>query len=595
MRKQKRLRFSHEYYFNRKRPFRTFYHFFDHEQKNMCAAIVFFLIKHAPVWALPVVTGNIINALASSGSTPGNEAFYIHAIALNLSVMALLIFQNIPTHTLFIYFLAKSVRGIEAGLRLSIVRRIQQMSVSFHDRVNSGAIQSKVLRDVESVRNLIMLALNAFLPALVSFIVAFAITLDRQPLIALVYLAAIPLSLVLMRLFRGKMRETNSVLRQDMEQMTEDVTEMIQMIPVTKAHGLEEIEIEKLEKKFSFVRTNGLKLDTVSAVFGAMNWVSFQFLQVVCLAFTVPFALAGRIGVGDVVLFQGLFNSVLGAVATILNVYPDVARGFEAINSIADILESPDIDDNEGKLLVSKIRGDISFEGVTFSYPGIELHAVSDLTLEIRKGQCVAFVGESGSGKSTVMQLVMGIRRPDSGIIRIDGIDMATLDLRTYRQHISVVPQAVVLFSGSVRENITYGLKSVSDEQVREAARMANAGEFIEKLPQGFDTRIGEHGSKLSGGQRQRIAIARALIRDPRVLIFDEATSALDVVSEKLVQDAIDLMVSGRTTFIVAHRLSTIRNADLVVVLSQGRIVEAGPYAELASRGGAFASLKALQ
>ncbi|HKL86719.1 MAG TPA: ABC transporter ATP-binding protein [Treponemataceae bacterium] len=582
-------------YFNRKKPLRTFYHFFDHEQKNMGLAMLCFLFKHSPVWILPLVTGNVINALTNAVTNPGNSGSYIHTIILNLVILSVLIFQNIPTHTLFIYLLAKSVRQIEALLRLSIVRRIQEMSISFHDRVNSGAIQSKVLRDVESVRNLIMLGMNALLPAFVSFIFAFTVTLTKQPFIALVYPIAIPIAIGLMVLFRGKMRETNSILRQDMEKMTEDVTEMIEMIPVTKAHGLEETQIKKLEEKFDFVRTHGLRLDTVSAAFGAMNWVAFQFLQVLCLAFTVPFALSGKIGVGDVVLFQGLFNSVLGAVATILNVYPDISRGVEAINSIGDILESSDIEENEGKKIISEISGKISFGQVTFSYPEITSHAIKSFDLEIASGESVAFVGESGSGKSTIMQLVMGLRQPNSGIVRVDGIDLTTVDRRSFRQHISVVPQNVILFSGTVRENISYGLSSVSETKILRAIEMANAREFIEKLPRGLDTAIGEKGSRLSGGQRQRIAIARALIRNPQILIFDEATSALDVASEKLVQEAIDAVRKDRTTLIVAHRLSTIKNVDTVVVLGQGMILEKGPYAELSSRGGEFSRLKSLQ
>ncbi len=586
--------YGHEFYFNREQPFRTFYHFFDHEQKNILLAGFLYLFKHSPVWAIPVVTGNVINALSSAAAASDLADKSVDSIIINLIVLTILVFQNILTHTLFIYFLARAVREIEASLRLSIVRKLQQLAVTFHDRTNSGAIQSKVLRDVESVRNLIMLGMNAFIPAVVSFIFAFTLTLVKQPIISLVYLAAIPLIILLMRLFRGRLQKTNNLLRRNMEEMSADITGMIEMLPVTKAHGLEETEINRLERKFAYIHTNGLKLDTEGAIFGSMNWVGFQFLQVLCLAATVPLAIKGRIGPGDVVLFQGLFNSVLGAVSTILNIYPEISRGLEAINSIGDILEAPDIEENEGKERVCSVKGDIEFRNITFSYPGTALHALTGINIRVECGQCAAFVGESGSGKSTMMQLIMGLRRAERGQVLVDGRDMAGLDLRTYRHFISVVPQEVVLFPGSIRENIGYGLKGVSDDRIREAAAMANALEFIEKLPQGFETPIGERGTRLSGGQRQRIAIARALIRDPRILILDEATSALDVVSEKLVQDAITSLIRGRTAFIVAHRLSTIRNADMVVVLEGGRIVESGSYAELAGRGGQFSRLRAM-
>ena len=193
------------------------------------------------------------------------------------------------------------------------------------------------------------------------------------------------------------------------------------------------------------------------------------------------------------------------------------------------------------------------------------------------------------------MQLILGLRHPQAGTVKVDATDLTTIDLRSYRRFISVVPQSVILFSGSIFQNIGYGLPQVTREQVTEAARLANALEFIEKLPDGFDTVIGESGMKLSGGQRQRIAIARALVRNPHILIFDEATSALDVISEKLVQDAIDTLIKGRTCFIVAHRLSTVRNVDRIFVLKDGRIIEEGSYDQLVNAGGEFAHLRSLQ
>ena len=236
----------------------------------------------------------------------------------------------------------------------------------------------------------------------------------------------------------------------------------------------------------------------------------------------------------------------------------------------------------------------IRFEQVSKTYPG-GFEALKNVSFRIKKGEMIFVAGHSGSGKSTVMQLVLGLRQPQAGTVTVDGIDLSTVDLRSYRQFISVVPQSVVLFSGSVLQNISYGLPHVTEAQVREAARLANALEFIEKLPDGFHTMLGESGARLSGGQRQRIAIARALIRDPHILIFDEATSALDVVSEKLVQEAIDTVIRGRTCFIVAHRLSTVRNVDRIFVLKDGRIIEEGSYDALVAAGGDFARLRALQ
>ncbi len=584
-----------EYYFNTKRPIGTLFRLFKTEKKNLAFSAVFFLIKNSPSWALPIITAYIINGVSAALQYPETKPQQIRGIITYLIVFAVLAVQNIGTHTVFIYFLAKSIRNIEAGMRLSIVRRLQQLSVAFHDKTATGVIQSKVLRDVEAIRNVIMIGMNIYLPAITSFLIAFVMTLKNAPVVSLLYAVCIPVVLIIMRVFRRRMNATNSALRRDMEKMTAEITEMIAMLPVTKAHGLEKAEEEKLEKEFRIVFKNGLHLDIVSALFGSTNWVAFQLLQIACLAVTVPFAFAGKIGTGDIILYQGFFNMVLNSVATVINMYPDIMRGIDAVRSVGEILESDEIERNEGKPEMRAIAGEVSFHNVSFSYPDASLHALNDLSFTVKAGESVAFVGESGSGKSTIMQLILGLRHPQAGTVKVDGTDLTTVDLRSYRRFISVVPQSVILFSGSIFQNIGYGLPQVTREQVTEAARLANALEFIEKLPDGFDTVIGESGMKLSGGQRQRVAIARALVRNPHILIFDEATSALDVISEKLVQDAIDTLIKGRTCFIVAHRLSTVRNVDRIFVLKDGRIIEEGSYDQLVNAGGEFAHLRSLQ
>ena len=241
------------------------------------------------------------------------------------------------------------------------------------------------------------------------------------------------------------------------------------------------------------------------------------------------------------------------------------------------------------------MEGVFDFADVGFHYKDSQNKVLDHLNLHVEKGETIALVGESGAGKSTILNMVTGFHMAGEGAVLLDGRDMSEIDLRTYRRYLSVVPQTTILFSGTIRENITYGCENVTDRELEEAVKAANLTEMAAALPQGLDTPVGEHGGKLSGGQRQRIAIARALIRNPRVIVLDEATSALDSISEKLIQEAVNNLAKGRTMFVVAHRLSTIRNADRIAVIANGNCVECGTYEELMERRGIFYQMKMIQ
>lgn len=252
--------------------------------------------------------------------------------------------------------------------------------------------------------------------------------------------------------------------------------------------------------------------------------------------FTAFLAIKGVIAIGDIVIYQSYFNSISGNAQTLVNIYPDLAKGLESVRSVSEIVLSDRIEDNRDKITLRHVHGSVSFENVSYRYPNSDSDTIKDFSLEVNPGDCIAIVGSSGSGKSTIMNMIIGFLQPTKGVMKIDGKPIGALNLASYRHFISVVPQNSILFKGTIKENITYGLYNVSDEELQRTIEYANITEFLDTLPDGLNTVVGEHGDKLSGGQKQRISIARALIRDPKILILDEATSALDNISEYHVQ-----------------------------------------------------------
>lgn len=584
------LRTRLESRYRNRSPFRTLWHLYAGHRGALALAVLFFVIKHSPVWVFPWFTAGIIYHVEHR-TADSAEWITVYAV-----VMGVLVLQNPVTHTVYTYFFSKANRSMQLSLRHALIVRLQHLSMSFHDEFAAGRLQSKVLRDVEAVENLSRQLVQNLLSGLIAVTFALSVAFSKDPRVALFFVGTVPLAVGLMHVFRKRMAARNSAFRQEVEAMSAQVAEMIEMIPVTRAHAAEQTEVEKLHRQLLAIRKRGQALDVNNEFFASSAWSTFQAFSLGCLLFTVYLCFQAKLTIADITLYQMFFAMIVGAVSGFLMVYPQVATGVESIRSIGEVLECPDLELNDGKRVVERVAGRITFQEVGYAYPGAARPAVAGFSLEVSAGECVAFVGESGSGKSTLMNLVIGFRRPTSGRILLDGVDMAELNMRSYRRHIAVVPQQTVLFSGTIRENITYGLRDVGEEAVRRVVEMANVAEFVAKLPEGLETRIGPHGGKLSGGQRQRIAIARALLRDPRVIILDEATSALDVVSERLVQEAIGRLIKGRTTLIVAHRLSTIRNADRIVVMGDGRMVEMGTPAELMElEMGAFRRLRELQ
>lgn len=569
--------------------FRTLALLYRTHKWRLLLSALFYAIKVSPTWILPIITANLINVAVAR---PDNA---YQLVVGNIIAAVITLALNIPFHMLHIKYFSIARRNVEAGLRGAMIRKLQQLSISFHKEMQSGRIQSKVMRDVEAVEALSSQIFNTFLDVFLSMSVTIAVVISKNLTVFFIFLITIPVAVLTMLPFKKSMRKHNHDFRKEIENTSSQVMDMVELVPITRAHALEDDEIHKLTKQVTSVAKSGYKLDLIQSLFGSVSWVIFNIFQVICLVCSVILAIEGEIGVGDISLYQTYFASLVGKVSGIVALLPIITKGAESIHSIGEILSSYDVEDYRGKTKLKKLRGKFEFKDISFHYADDNRQVLNGLNLSVEPGETIALVGESGSGKTTIVNMAIGFFRANSGELLIDGINADELDMHSYRQHIAIVPQNTILFSGTIRDNITYGRTSVSDKELNAAIKAANLKAVIDKLPDGLDTNIGEHGDKLSGGQRQRISIARAIIRRPDVIIFDEATSALDTVSEAEIQNAINNLTKKKTTFIVAHRLSTIKNADKIAVIKNGKCVEFGTYDELMKKKGEFYTFKTMQ
>ncbi len=553
------------------------------------AAVFFFFVKHCPVWVLPIVTANIINDV-----TTGNPNTYNDTLIQSL-IMVGLILLNIPMNYMYTRYKSLATRYAETGLRRALVKKLQQLSISYHTETQSGRLQSKIIRDVEAVETLSTQMLISTLNIALNVAIALTVTISKSLMVFVFFLLTTPVAAITMVFFRNIMKKRNYEFRHEMEETSAQVMEMVEMIPVTRAHALEEKEIDKMNMQLFTVAEKGYKLDVIQSVFGSVGWAVFQVFQIVCLAFTGILALRGNILAGDITLYQSYFATIVNQVSAFITLVPTIAKGIESVNSIGEVLLSDDIEENDGKKELHTVTGAFDFKNVKFQYHNTNIDVLKNLNLHVKAGETIALVGESGSGKTTILNLAIGFNLATQGDVLIDGNNMKEIDLRSYRKYLAVVPQTSILFSGTLRENITYGVENATEEMIWDVVKAANLMDLVESLPKGLDTDVGEHGGKLSGGQRQRVSIARALIRNPKVIILDEATSALDSISEKLIQEAVNNLTKNRTTFIVAHRLSTIRDADKIAVINDGKCVEYGTFDELMALKGEFYKMKNIQ
>lgn len=480
-------------------------------------------------------------------------------------------------------------------LRQEVFNKLLRMPVAYYDNNQSGRLISRVTYDVTQVTDAGFNVLTVSVKDGCTVIGLLATLLYYDWRLTLICFVLFPAVAFCIRLVSRRLRDLTRQSQLQMAQLTQVLSESVDCQRVVKVYGGQAYEAERFADAAQDIRHNAVKQTAASA----LNTGVTQLIIAVALASVLYYAALraqnNALSAGTFMAFLTGMSAMFAPVKRITNISQSLQRGLSAAESVFRFLDEPSEVDR-GTVRLARVRGELRYEHVQFRYDNAEQTVIKDFDLTIRAGETVALVGSSGSGKTTLVSLLPRFYHPTAGRILLDGVDLADITLDSLRGQIALVSQDVVLFNDTVAANIAYGrFGDATREQVIEAARQANALEFIEQLPGGFDCLIGENGTLLSGGQRQRLAIARALLKDAPILILDEATSALDNQSERLVQAALEHLMKNRTTIVIAHRLSTIENADRIVVMHQGEIAEIGSHAELIQHDGLYAKLHKMQ
>jgi len=492
--------------------------------------------------------------------------------------------------------IAKSMGGLMIEMRSRIFFRIQFLSFSYLDGQKTGRLLSKYAFDTQKIEGLLYAVLNQLLPNILMGLCILAILAWMNWFLLVVLLLAVPVYISAKIFFFNRIQRVNHENRLAQEKLTGTASEYMSALRLVRSFGEEDQAERELDHSSESFARSRIAQSYVNALFGTYVHVGMQLLTLIVIAGGAIMAIKGGITIGTLFAFLAGFGYILGPVHLFIGLSEPYFAAKEGYVSIKELIDSRYVEAWHGTRREPALRGDIVYENVSFHYPTApDKTVIRDLNLVIRPGEHIAFVGPSGSGKSTLANLLLGLYAPSAGRILLDGVPQAEWNMRWVRRQLAVVMQDSLLLSGSIGENIRFAKPSATEEEIQAAARLANAEEFILRLPEGYATAVGERGVALSGGQRQRIAIARAILRNPPVLILDEATSALDYESERLIQDALDRLSEGRTVITIAHRLSTIKSADRILVLRDGVIAEEGNYRALQAQGGLFAKMIASQ
>lgn len=561
---------------------------------------IFLVLSSTTAMMFPFLMGKLLGAETNESVNLQNGSGLIQSLD-NINAVVLLLFIVFAVQAIFSFFrIVLFTRVTESALRdlrLAAFRKLVSLPMDFYNKSKAGELSSRIATDINLLQETLNTTIAEFVRQFFTIIIGIAFLAYFSIKLALIMLAVIPVMAIVAVFFGRFIKKLSKKAQNEAASSNVVLEESLTGISVVKSFTNELFEIKKYKTLIDNIKSLQVKNGLWRGAFVSFIFF-FMFGSIIFVIWQgVIMVQNGEISFDHFASFI-LYTVFIGAsFGSLPNLYSKIQQSIGATENLMEILNEegePTLSDNVPSI---ELQGKVAFQNVFFSYPQrADIEVLKGLSFEANTGQTIALVGASGAGKSTISNLLMGYYAPTSGEILFDGKDISSYDISALRANIGVVPQEVILFGGSIAENIAYGKPGASEQEIIDAAKQANAWEFIEKFPEGLQTQVGDRGIQLSGGQRQRIAIARAVLKDPEILILDEATSALDSASEKLVQDALNRLMKNRTSFVIAHRLSTIRNADQILVLENGKIVEQGKHDELLTNSsGTYTNLHQMQ
>ncbi|HHR5781357.1 SAV1866 family putative multidrug efflux ABC transporter [Staphylococcus aureus] len=559
------------------------------------ATIIVGIIKFGIPMLIPLLIKYAIDGVINNHALTTDEKVHHLTIAIGIALFIFVIVRP-PIEFIRQYLAQWTSNKILYDIRKKLYNHLQALSARFYANNQVGQVISRVINDVEQTKDFILTGLMNIWLDCITIIIALSIMFFLDVKLTLAALFIFPFYILTVYVFFGRLRKLTRERSQALAEVQGFLHERVQGISVVKSFAIEDNEAKNFDKKNTNFLTRALKHTRWNAYsFAAINTVT-DIGPIIVIGVGAYLAISGSITVGTLAAFVGYLELLFGPLRRLVASFTTLTQSFASMDRVFQLIdEDYDIKNGVGAQPIEITQGRIDIDHVSFQYNDNEAPILKDINLSIEKGETVAFVGMSGGGKSTLINLIPRFYDVTSGQILIDGHNIKDFLTGSLRNQIGLVQQDNILFSDTVKENILLGRPTATDEEVVEAAKMANAHDFIMNLPQGYDTEVGERGVKLSGGQKQRLSIARIFLNNPPILILDEATSALDLESESIIQEALDVLSKDRTTLIVAHRLSTITHADKIVVIENGHIVETGTHRELIAKQGDYEHLYSIQ